>query len=331
MTTRLAEPPGRTQPISRTQGWHRPLLFVAAGMLLLSLIATGGLFLDDRVLVGAPLWLKPLKFTISFAIYAATLSWMLSLQQRARRTGWWMGALVAVALVVEIGLMVVQIGIRGRQLHFNQATELDTNFTIVMGMTIYVLWAANLVIAILAMFQRLGDRATTLAIRLGLVITLIGLALGMLMVMPTAEQQAAIDDGQTLPIVGAHSVGVPDGGPGLPGLGWSTIGGDLRIPHFVGIHALQLLPLLALLLARLLPGFGARVRSRLVWVAAGTYVGGLALLTWQALRGQPLFRPDLATLEALGLLIGFAIIASVLVIRGAGSADRVAAASDVTS
>jgi hypothetical protein len=153
----------------------------------------------------------------------------------------------------------------------------------------------------------------------------------MLMVMPTAEQQAAIDDGQTLPIVGAHSVGVPDGGPGLPGLGWSTIGGDLRIPHFVGIHALQLLPLLALLLARLLPGFGARVRSRLVWVAAGTYVGGLALLTWQALRGQPLFRPDLATLEALGLLIGFAIIASVLVIRGAGSADRVAAASDVTS
>ncbi|MFI6263660.1 hypothetical protein [Micromonospora sp. NPDC051006] len=321
MTETLLTRPDKPAPmIAGPQRWHRPLLVVAAGMLLLSLVATGGLFLDDRVLVGAPIWLKPLKFGISFAIYAATLAWLLSLYQRVRRTGWWLGTLVGVALVVEMGLMVVQIGIRGRQLHFNQETPLDTNFTIVMAVTIYALWGATLVIAILAMLQRLGDRSTTLAIRLGLVITLVGLALGMLMVMPTAEQQAAIDAGQTLPIVGAHSVGVPDGGPGLPVVGWSTIGGDLRIPHFVGIHALQLLPLLALLVARLMPRSGDRVRSRLACVAAATYAGGVALLTWQALRGQPLLHPDLATLAALGLLFLFAGTATALVIRGSGAA-----------
>ncbi|MEU7800472.1 hypothetical protein AB0B10_14460 [Micromonospora arborensis] len=326
MTKTLLTRRDTTAPTSIVrQRWHRPLLVVAAGMLLLSLVAAGGLFVDDRVLVGAPIWLKPLKFAISFAIYATTLAWMLSLHGRARRTGWWMGSLVAAALVVEMGLMVVQIGIRGRQLHFNQATPLDTNFTIVMAVTIYVLWGATLVIAILAMVQRLGDRTTTLAIRLGLVITLVGLALGMLMVMPTAEQQAAIDAGQTLPIVGAHSVGVPDGGAGLPVVGWSTIGGDLRIPHFVGIHALQLLPLLALLLARSPRRLGEQVRSRLVWVAAMTYAGCLALLTWQALRGQPLFRPDLATFEALGLLVLFAGGAAALVLRGV-AADRTARA-----
>ncbi|MEV4754870.1 hypothetical protein AB0J86_07125 [Micromonospora sp. NPDC049559] len=317
LTAPAAAPVRPDGPLPR---WHRPLLLVAAAMVLLGLVAVGGLLLDDRVLVGAPIWLKPLKFTISIAIYAATLSWLLSLSRRARRTGWWMGTVVAVALAVEMVLMVVQIGIRGRQLHFNQATSLDANFTVVMALTIYVLWAATLVIALLAMVQRLGDRATTLAIRLGLVVTLVGLALGMLMVMPTPEQQAAMDAGQRLAIVGAHSVGVPDGGPGLPFLTWSTTGGDLRIPHFVGIHALQLLPLSAILVARLFPRLGEPVRVRLVWVAAGAYAGLLALVTWQALRGQPLVHPDGATLGALGLLVLGAAGGAGLALRGSRAA-----------
>ena len=97
---------------------------------------------------------------------------------------------------------------------------------------------------------------------------------------------------------GAHAVGVPDGGAGLPLVGWSTTGGDLRIGHFVGLHALQGIPLLALGLAPARrPGRGAaseRVRTRLVWVGAAGWLGLTVLLTWQALRGPAADRPGRA-------------------------------------
>jgi hypothetical protein len=112
--------------------------------------------------------------------------------------------------------------------------------------------------------------------------------------------------------LGAHSVGVADGGPSMPVTGWSTTGGDLRISHFVGLHALQALPLLAFALGRW-TGLAERVRARLVLIGGSAYAGLVLLLTWQALRAQPLLKPDGITLAA------FAALAAVTAVAGAAA------------
>src|SRR5204862_5191755 len=158
---------------------------------------------------------------------------------------------------------------------------------------------------------RVADPALAWAVRLGMLIMIVGLSLGFLMTQPTPGQQKQIAAGIAPAIVGAHSVGVPDGGPSMPLTGWSTTGGDLRIPHFIGIHALQLLPLLVLALRR----FPPPAQLRLVFVAAGTYAGMVGLVLWQALRSQPLLHPDALTLGALAGLLAVAGTAAVLVTR----------------
>jgi hypothetical protein len=109
-------------------------------------------------------------------------------------------------------------------------------------------------------------------------------------------------------------VGVPDGGPGLAFVGWSTTGGDLRIGHFVGMHALQVLPLLAAGLAAVgRDRLDEAARVRIVQIAAAAYAGFVVLVTWQALRGQPLLAPDAITIAALAALLlgaGAALAAS---------------------
>jgi hypothetical protein len=318
--------------VARVLRWHRPLMLFVAAMVLLVPVTMVGLVVDDRVLVGAPIWLKPLKFALSFVLYGTALAWMLSLLQRGRRWGARMGTVIAAGGVAEMAIIVGQV-LRGKQSHFNGQTPLDASLFATMGFTIGVVWAATLIVAVLLLRERLADRPTAWAIRLGLLVALGGMAVGFLMVGPTAQQRAA----HPVTMLGAHSVGVLDGGPGLPLTGWSTAGGDLRVPHFVGMHALQVLPLLALGLAALAPRVvrlrDERTRLGLVAVTAASYVLLVIMLLWQALRGQPLVHPDAVTLGGLAVVAAVAIggVGAVLSRHpGAGVSESLAAARCAT-
>lgn len=310
-----------------------PLLaFLAVGSALLFVGTVIGLADDPRVITGVPAWLKPMKFAISMAIYATSLLWLLSFVDGHRRLVRLAATLTAVTGTIELAIIVGQV-VRGTTSHFNVTTPLDGTLFGIMGGSIVVLWTMALLVGILLLRQQFAEPAFAWSLRLAVVLSLAGMAVAFLMVNPTSEQTAVLATG-AVSSVGAHSVGVADGGPGIPIVNWSTIGGDLRVPHFVGIHALQVLPVIGWLLARggrHAPGrtvtvsMDATHRAALVWVVGGLYAGLIGLLTWQALRGQSVVAPDGQTLTALGALVGGAALACVAVVGHAAAVvpDRI--------
>ncbi|MFJ6198980.1 hypothetical protein [Micromonospora sp. NPDC092111] len=308
-----------TVTLRRAAHWHRPLMVFVSAMAVLAVVSAVGVLADPRVLTGVPIWLKPLKFSVSFVLYGTTLAWMLSLLPGRSRIAEWAGTVIVAMSVVEMVIIVGQV-LRGTTSHFNETTPFNAALWEAMGASIMVLFAAHFVIGIVVLRQPVPDRVAAGAVRLALGLSLLGMLVAVPMVLP--GQNPGIEG-----IGGAHSVGVPDGGAGLPLVGWSTTGGDLRIGHFVGLHALQVLPVLAVLANRFLGGrLDERTRGRLLTVAGGAYGVLTMLFTWQALRGQPLLRPDALTLAAVAaLLVATGIAAGAVLARRPGPDPALAA------
>lgn len=306
-----------TQMLSRTfhKLWHThaPLTLSALVTALVTLFFIVGIFADPGVITGAPAWLKPAKFGVSITLYSLTLVWILGFIRGRPRLVTILGWVVLSTFALEWFAILTQV-VRGTTSHFNIASPFDAALWGVMAASIAVLWGANFVIAGLLLFQKFENPVFAWSLRLGLALTILGMGLGYLMTSPTAQQLAGWQAGGAVTIVGAHTVGLPDGGPGLPVTGWSTQGGDLRIPHFVGMHALQVIPFLGWWVSRRkrLP---MRTQVALVGIVSSFYLGVIFILTQQALRAQPLLRPDALTLSLVAGLTLTAILAALIILR----------------
>lgn len=249
---------------------HRPLL--VAGLLNLAALvpALVAMAVDDRVILGINPWIKPAKFLASVGIYFITIAWMVPRVRGYERTRSVIAWGVLITLVSEIVLIAMQSA-RGTTSHFNIGSAFDAAVFSVMGIAIMINTA--LVMMLLVLFLKAPEpmpRAVLAGIRLGLLLFLIGSFEGGMMVAANA-----------------HTVGVPDGGPGLPLVNWSTEAGDLRAAHFIGLHALQVLPILGWLLSRKSDHAGLTT-VRIVALVWGLLFAGL---TWLAVSGIPLLGP----------------------------------------
>lgn len=311
--------------------WKLDPALTATGLAMLTLLPFTliGLALDERAIGGVPAWLKPAKFAASTGIYSLTLPWVLAVLTDWPRLRRLTSRLTAGVMVLEVGIICIQAW-RGTASHFNVSTPLDAALFGIMGAAIAAQTVAATLVTGALFRQRFDDQALATAMRAGMLISVLGAAVGGLMTSPTRAQiSQAIETGH-MERSGGHTVGATDGGPGLPGVGWSRTHGDLRVPHFIGLHAVQVLPLLAVWLRRKSapaparkgtmspadwPGTGEapssddtlanRSRMRL---AAGVYAAVFGAALVQALLGQPLV-PGSALLSVVVASVGGVFVA----------------------
>src|SRR5262245_33068455 len=227
----------------------------------------------DTVQVGGRYRLiKPLNFSLSMVMYLATVVILLDY---LRASMWWKKVIswgISICIFTAITCITMQ-AVRGTTSHFNNSTPFDSAVSLLMDIVDPLNTVIVLVLLIFALQSKYNvSRPTQWGIVLGILLFFAGSAVGVLMVA----------HGQSV-------VGVAPGGPGLPVLNWSTRGGDLRIAHFLGIHALQILPIAAWIIGQ---PKGLSMRAKLT--AVGAVSAGLVLLMGfvflQALNGLPLLR-----------------------------------------
>lgn len=254
---------------------HRQLLMVGAVIFALAPICTAISLLDSRVLDGANVWFKPIKFQLSVSIFLVTLSVMVAATgprfKRSiigRSTIW-----IAISTsVFEIFWITVRAALAERS-HYDTDTAFGSTMYALMGVAAVLLSATPIVIAIAA----LASRSNTAIPKL--------LPLGMLLGSLVAFVGAAVVGSMLSRSPEHYPTSVADQSSRLPFIGWSVERDDLRIAHFVGLHALQGLIALAVILLpspRRLAG-AILCSTALTWLAA---VLGLVLLAVSG--GSPL-------------------------------------------
>ena len=253
--------------------YRRNRLLTLVGWLhVLVLLATAvGYFTDDRIVMGVNTWLKPMKFMFSLAVYLWTIAWFSRYISRPRWAVRTISIVIAIVTLIESTCILLQAA-RATTSHYNVSTDFDG----VVFQTMGIMIAIDMLMSIVILFRFIKPvvRLSPVylwGIRSGFLLFLAGGAIGSVMIA---------NDG--------HTIGAPDGGPGLPLLNWSTLGGDLRIAHGMALHALQILPFWGYALSRgsLLSSNAARLA--VFAVGALAYAGGVFLLYTRAMAGVPL-------------------------------------------
>jgi hypothetical protein len=280
--------------------WRTSPPLTAVGMLMLvaAVASLVGVLVDPRIITGAPAWLKPFKFAISIAIYSLTLAWIFEGLPDWPRVRRFVGWTTAIVFVLEVAIIDAQAW-RGTTSHFNVSTPANAVLFVVMGAAILLQTFVSVAVVVALWRQRFTDRPLGWALRLGMTLTIAGAMTGPLMTRPTAAQLAHARAGGPMTTAGAHSVGGVDGGPGVPVTGWSREHGDLRVPHFIGLHAVQSLALIAVGLRRWRRPEADRLKALLA--AAASYAALFLLLLWEALRGQSIVAPDATALASIAI------------------------------
>ncbi len=274
----LAQKPPVLDALLRASKTEPPGLLAAFGLVLWLLMPPVllALALDTRTLPdGTLVWMKPLKFLASLGLFALTSAWALACTtapaQRSRGA-WAVLALVVLMSLFELGYITWKAAL-GEASHFNTRDPFHALMYALMGAGAVVLTATSGIVAWLV--ARQGDVRVHAVLRHAIVL---GFALTVVL---------GILSGAAMSTQPGHFVGAGAGAATVPLLGWSLLGGDYRVAHFLGMHAQQALPLMALVLVRRATGLQRAAALRVLNLSAVAWCALVAFAYVQALRGQP--------------------------------------------
>ncbi|GGD79829.1 hypothetical protein GCM10011514_49770 [Emticicia aquatilis] len=172
-------------------------------------------------------WYKPFKFAASTTLYAWAMAWFIGYLPNfnARIFNW--------VIIITLGFEIIYIAwqaSRGMLSHFNVSTSFYSFMYSMMALAATIATLATAYIGILFFKNDFPNLPLhyVWSIRLGIFLFVVFAFEGFVM-------------GSRM----THTIGGQDGGEGIPILNWSTQYGDPRIAHFIGMHALQVLPILS--------------------------------------------------------------------------------------
>lgn len=258
---------------------HPALVAIVTFSLCVLMLSLVGLFVDHRSLNGELVWAKPCKFSTSLAIYGATLIWFGKYLTTHKNFFKRISMASLLGTVVELGAIITQV-IRGTSSHFNTSTAFDHAIFITIVLAIMPVAFSLIALFVMLLRERNLPRTIGLSLQWGVFLTIIGLIPGILMlnIHPVASIK-------------------------LPYLGWSATSGDLRVAHFLGIHALQVLPFAGILTECLGKRLSSLRKHMIIKNVALIYLEIICLLTWQALQLESVASPGALTLR-VAMLVG---------------------------
>lgn len=275
-------------------------LLAVAGLVCFVISATG-LCCEPRGALNDSLWIKPCKFGLSMCAYAVAFVWLSQYITAQRKLFQTMSVAALIGGVLELGGILLQT-IRGISVHFDTATMESLCISLVVRFAILPVAIAALIVYCMLAKERNLPPVVGLSMKWGVFLTIIGFIPGIMMMVPGL---------------------VPGHHPGLPFLGWSVVSGDLRAAHFVGIHALQVLPIIGCAIRQYCDRFTLTQQEALVSTTATAYFWLIVLMTWQALRAESLIAPSVLTVSCLVAIIMASAASFVLICTRMPAAESV--------
>lgn len=265
---------------------YQTFCWVLGGAVILSGLFHLGVFLVDGGPWKGPVsWRKPVTFGLSFGLTTVTLTWIASML-RQRRTLAAATVTVAVASALEVFFVGLQKW-RGVPSHFNDDTPFDSAIFSLMGLTVAVLGIAIVVITVHAFRPFDADPAMVIGVRVGMLVLIASQILG----------GAIIANGEII-----------DKAPQETDLAIFGAAGVMKLPHAVTMHAIQVLPILALLLTA--TALTSARKRRIMWIASAGYTGLIVAVLLQTFQGRA---PTDLTLLAMGVVLASALLGGVAI------------------